>query len=122
MLFRSEIIEQKKEKSRKIQENIERRDEEYKEYFSKQECIKNQTIESDSIESSRGLIDTLESETVKMQAELENLESLKRKITLVNEQINQNVTALNEKKNRSEERRVGKECNQVCRSRWSPYH
>ena len=24
--------------------------------------------------------------------------------------------------NRSEERRVGKECNQVCRSRWSPYH
>ena len=25
-------------------------------------------------------------------------------------------------KARSEERRVGKECNQVCRSRWSPYH
>ena len=25
-------------------------------------------------------------------------------------------------RNRSEERRVGKECNQVCRSRWSPYH
>ena len=31
---------------------------------------------------------------------------------------------LNDKKegNRSEERRVGKECNQVCRSRWSPCH
>ena len=26
------------------------------------------------------------------------------------------------KEERSEERRVGKECNQVCRSRWSPYH
>ena len=26
------------------------------------------------------------------------------------------------KQSRSEERRVGKECNQVCRSRWSPYH
>ena len=25
-------------------------------------------------------------------------------------------------KNRSEERRVGKECMPVCRSRWSPYH
>ena len=25
-------------------------------------------------------------------------------------------------KNRSEERRVGKECQSVCRSRWSPYH
>ena len=24
--------------------------------------------------------------------------------------------------NRSEERRVGKECNPRCRSRWSPYH
>ena len=26
------------------------------------------------------------------------------------------------KKNRSEERRVGKECSEPCRSRWSPYH
>src|SRR3546814_12979261 len=26
------------------------------------------------------------------------------------------------KRNRSEERRVGKECVSTCRSRWSPYH
>ena len=26
------------------------------------------------------------------------------------------------KENRSEERRVGKECASMCRSRWSPYH
>ena len=26
------------------------------------------------------------------------------------------------KGNRSEERRVGKECASMCRSRWSPYH
>ena len=26
------------------------------------------------------------------------------------------------KENRSEERRVGKECLRLCRSRWSPYH
>src|SRR3546814_7140958 len=26
------------------------------------------------------------------------------------------------RKNRSEERRVGKECVSTCRSRWSPYH
>jgi hypothetical protein len=25
-------------------------------------------------------------------------------------------------KDRSEERRVGKECRRLCRSRWSPYH
>ena len=30
---------------------------------------------------------------------------------------------LNEQKDaRSEERRVGKECSEPCRSRWSPYH
>ena len=27
-----------------------------------------------------------------------------------------------ERENRSEERRVGKECASMCRSRWSPYH
>ena len=27
-----------------------------------------------------------------------------------------------ERAGRSEERRVGKECQSVCRSRWSPYH
>ena len=26
------------------------------------------------------------------------------------------------KENRSEERRVWKECTRLCRSRWSPYH
>ena len=26
------------------------------------------------------------------------------------------------RKGRSEERRVGKECLRLCRSRWSPYH
>src|SRR3546814_11803730 len=29
---------------------------------------------------------------------------------------------LTEKRSRSEERRVGKECVSTCRSRWSPYH
>ena len=28
----------------------------------------------------------------------------------------------NQRQSRSEERRVGKECLSVCRSRWSPYH
>ena len=30
--------------------------------------------------------------------------------------------ALNSANERSEERRVGKECSEPCRSRWSPYH
>ena len=29
---------------------------------------------------------------------------------------------MNEVLERSEERRVGKECDALCRSRWSPYH
>ena len=32
------------------------------------------------------------------------------------------VRAVNRLLPRSEERRVGKECLSVCRSRWSPYH
>ena len=33
------------------------------------------------------------------------------------------LTELSEsEKDRSEERRVGKECASMCRSRWSPYH
>ena len=32
----------------------------------------------------------------------------------------ENVKAVNDV--RSEERRVGKECSEPCRSRWSPYH
>ena len=34
------------------------------------------------------------------------------------------VAALGEQESfaRSEERRVGKECSELCRSRWSPYH
>src|SRR3546814_5489119 len=31
-------------------------------------------------------------------------------------------TLLKSPQNRSEERRVGKECVSTCRSRWSPYH
>ena len=32
------------------------------------------------------------------------------------------IREYDEQYNRSEERRVGKECRLVCRSRWSPYH
>ena len=34
----------------------------------------------------------------------------------------QNSKNHSEKVRRSEERRVGKECLRLCRSRWSPYH
>ena len=34
----------------------------------------------------------------------------------------QQITEVPHQTTRSEERRVGKECTSVCRSRWSPYH
>ena len=37
-------------------------------------------------------------------------------------QIRAELAADNVPEARSEERRVGKECQSVCRSRWSPYH
>src|SRR3546814_1248401 len=39
-----------------------------------------------------------------------------------NEFTGEIVTLSVQTKNRSEERRVGKECVSTCRSRWSPYH
>ena len=38
------------------------------------------------------------------------------------ESFGQPVVVENRPGGRSEERRVGKECNGQCRSRWSPYH
>ena len=34
----------------------------------------------------------------------------------------QQITLSSQVRTRSEERRVGKECLRLCRSRWSPYH
>ena len=36
--------------------------------------------------------------------------------------VKEAAEALKDTFNRSEERRVGKECASMCRSRWSPYH
>src|SRR3546814_9111037 len=36
--------------------------------------------------------------------------------------VDDHVPALHRDAERSEERRVGKECVSTCRSRWSPYH
>ena len=36
--------------------------------------------------------------------------------------VDQGVSMVARPGGRSEERRVGKECQSVCRSRWSPYH
>src|SRR3546814_4960272 len=43
-----------------------------------------------------------------------------RQAQLLREAEESRMSALEE--NRSEERRVGKECVSTCRSRWSPYH
>ena len=42
------------------------------------------------------------------------------KVTVAKERLTENQAA--KRAIRSEERRVGKECQSVCRSRWSPYH
>src|SRR3546814_2226665 len=44
---------------------------------------------------------------------------LRHRITVVTGAPDRHETRLHE---RSEERRVGKECVSTCRSRWSPYH
>ena len=57
-----------------------------------------------------------------------DLEELKNKQTEMNNTITEMKTTLEginsriTEEERSEERRVGKECLRLCRSRWSPYH
>ena len=57
-----------------------------------------------------------------------NIKEIKEMITLMNEndlmelEIEKDGMRVKLKKSRSEERRVGKECLRLCRSRWSPYH
>lgn len=43
-------------------------------------------------------------------------------VELLHERDRSGVLAAAGTVNRSEERRVGKECSEPCRSRWSPYH
>src|SRR3546814_11042415 len=56
----------------------------------------------------------------KMEADLENPHVLiyDKKISTMKELL----PVLEKQVQRSEERRVGKECVSTCRSRWSPYH
>src|SRR3546814_2364516 len=43
-------------------------------------------------------------------------------VRTLSKNIEFHIPLLHEEKERSEERRVGKECVSTCRSRWSPYH
>src|SRR3546814_11145034 len=53
--------------------------------------------------------------------DLKKIDEIRREVGMVFQHFNlfPHLTAL---ENRSEERRVGKECVSTCRSRWSPYH
>src|SRR3546814_13971021 len=51
-----------------------------------------------------------------------NTGSLVKRLRKENHGKDSNRLALIVARNRSEERRVGKECVSKCRSRWSPYH
>ena len=49
---------------------------------------------------------------------MENQEKVEQAVYQLLEALGENP----EREGRSEERRVGKECLRLCRSRWSPYH
>ena len=57
--------------------------------------------------------------TLRQVAESQQLEADKQALERLTREQNNELKTLN---SRSEERRVGKECNLGCRSRWSPYH
>ena len=56
---------------------------------------------------------------------LQALETIINNVQEMNGARNETLTAIEsitDASSRSEERRVGKECLRLCRSRWSPYH
>ena len=50
------------------------------------------------------------------------IEAMDEEINAIERNKNWDLVELPKGKERSEERRVGKECLHQCRSRWSPYH
>jgi branched-chain amino acid aminotransferase len=52
----------------------------------------------------------------------EHTERLLNSAKILRMKVPFSVEQLEEAQKRSEERRVGKECRRLCRSRWSPYH
>ena len=48
--------------------------------------------------------------------------ALSRSISQLEKEMGVDLLNRTRRRVRSEERRVGKECNGQCRSRWSPYH
>ena len=63
----------------------------------------------------------LEGELINALEEIDRLKSKNRKLKQLLTQFEKDSKKPDEDF-RSEERRVGKECNGQCRSRWSPYH
>src|SRR3546814_13764172 len=61
---------------------------------------------------------------VTAQRRSENLQDVPIAVTAVSNQMVEdlNLETIDNIQNRSEERRVGKECVSTCRSRWAPYH
>src|SRR3546814_4105642 len=51
-----------------------------------------------------------------------NLDATGQKLAAARQDAAAVLASLGGKADRSEERRVGKECVRTCRSRWSPYH
>jgi predicted LPLAT superfamily acyltransferase len=61
-------------------------------------------------------------QTVTMLMYEENARKVNATLAAINPAATQDIIALGKLDSRSEERRVGKECRRLCRSRWSPYH
>ena len=57
-----------------------------------------------------------------LEQTLEEEKQTDEKLSQLAEDINSQASEVEEEETRSEERRVGKECPVLCRSRWSPYH
>ena len=60
------------------------------------------------------------------EAQIRQRDELERRVNrlelILLQDAKNKIASLKDEEARSEERRVGKECLRLCRSRWSPYH
>ena len=86
------------------------------------DLVREKTIKNPNKESNEGTIKESQKETEIMpmgnpDALMENIKKAKANLGTI-----KTISSSQPPRTRSEERRVGKECVQPCRSRWSPYH
>ena len=95
---------------------------EFRNAMSSDAIIENERLKRDLADVEKKYDDMCEAYTEKVRGLRDDCRALANRCFALTHGVSCLFCQLNEYDCRSEERRVGKECSEPCRSRWSPYH